>query len=176
MKINKNGFTLIELLVVVLIIGILATIALPHYLRAVQISKVKRVLPVLKAVSDANQMHYLTNGKYADKFEDLEIRLLSTSVSNHDEGQHLIIQGIPGKLSLINTQRTWSGAIHYMGHIQYQSGVGVTIEYPQPHHGKIRCLAFGNYSNSDKLCQALGFPVKGNAYSSVPNSYWWYQN
>jgi len=67
------GFTLIELLVVVLIIGILAAVALPKYQVAVTKARVARLLPLLKNLRDAQDAYYLSNGKYAFKFEELSI-------------------------------------------------------------------------------------------------------
>ena len=64
MKINKKGFTLIEILVVVLIIGILASIALPQYRRAVTKAKVASVLPLLRAWSQALMVYKLENDSY----------------------------------------------------------------------------------------------------------------
>ena len=49
----KNGFTLIELLVVVLIIGILSSIALPQYERAVEKSRAAEALVTGKSILDA---------------------------------------------------------------------------------------------------------------------------
>lgn len=62
---NKNigGFTLIELLVVVLIIGILASIALPSYTRAVEKSRLTEAEITLKALGDAKARCMLATGE-----------------------------------------------------------------------------------------------------------------
>ena len=63
---NQNtgslGFTLIELLVVVLIIGILASVALPQYQKAVERSRQAEVWTTLKAIVDAVEIAKMENG------------------------------------------------------------------------------------------------------------------
>jgi prepilin-type N-terminal cleavage/methylation domain-containing protein len=81
LKMFSAGFTLIELLVVVLIIGILAAIALPQYNKAVERANVAKVLPLLRSVYDAQQIYFLTNGKYATKFDELDLEMPWTSTT-----------------------------------------------------------------------------------------------
>ena len=59
----NRAFTLIELLVVVLIIGILASIALPLYQRAVFKSRAAEAFTNLKALKDALEVCELQNGR-----------------------------------------------------------------------------------------------------------------
>ena len=61
---NKKGFTLLELLVVVLIIGILASIALPQYQMAVTKAKVASILPIMRRLKDAMAEYKLQHGDY----------------------------------------------------------------------------------------------------------------
>ena len=75
MKNNKKGFTLLELLVVVLIIGILATIALPQYKMAVGKTKFSELKTITKAVQQSAQRYYMTNGTYNLKAKDLDLDL-----------------------------------------------------------------------------------------------------
>lgn len=66
-----RGFTLIELLVVVLIIGILASIALPQYKKAVEKSKAVQGLVFVKALGETAQIYYLVNGTYPTNFDEM---------------------------------------------------------------------------------------------------------
>ena len=75
MKANKAAFTLIELLVAVLIIGILAAIALPQYQKSVIKSRAVKLQTYVKALAQAQEAYKLTHGRYADKFNLLDISL-----------------------------------------------------------------------------------------------------
>ena len=72
---GRLGFTLIELLVVVLIIGILASVALPQYNQAVLKSRTVQLRILADALRDAQLVYQLENGTYATKFEELNIQI-----------------------------------------------------------------------------------------------------
>lgn len=67
----KKAFTLIELLVVVLIVGILTAVALPQYQKAVDKARFVQVMLVGDKISQAQQVYYWANGKFADTAAEL---------------------------------------------------------------------------------------------------------
>ncbi len=64
MKKNSTGFTLIELLIVVAIIGIIAAIAIPNLLNAIQRGKQKRTMSDMRTVATANESYSIDNNQY----------------------------------------------------------------------------------------------------------------
>ena len=56
MSAKQRGFTLIELTIVVLVIGILAAIAFPNYLRARTSSRTSTCMANLKRIEDAKEL------------------------------------------------------------------------------------------------------------------------
>ena len=59
---NKKGFTLIELLIVVAIIGIIAAIAIPNVLMAIQRGKQKGTMGDLKTISTSVAAYVIDKG------------------------------------------------------------------------------------------------------------------
>lgn len=68
---TARGFTLIELLVVVLIIGILASVAVPQYTKAVEKSRAAGVIQKVKSLQNAVDMYLLANDWPTVQFTNL---------------------------------------------------------------------------------------------------------
>ena len=61
---RQSGFTLIELLIVVAIIGIIAAIAIPNLLNAIDRSKQKRTMADMRSIGTACEEYAIDNNFY----------------------------------------------------------------------------------------------------------------
>jgi type IV pilus assembly protein PilE len=61
---DRKGFTLIEIIVVMIIIGILATIAIPSYLASTQQGEARNAQNNLISIYGAQRNYYFANGSY----------------------------------------------------------------------------------------------------------------
>ena len=73
--VNKKGFTLMELLIVVVIIGVITSIAVPIYKKAVEKSRASDALTTMQAVAKSEHDWFLVKNKYTKNFSDLDINL-----------------------------------------------------------------------------------------------------
>lgn len=71
MKTKKQGFTLVEIMIVVVIIGLLASMAIPAFQKVRRNSQDKAVLNNARQLSAASDQYYLENGVSTVTLTDL---------------------------------------------------------------------------------------------------------
>ncbi len=69
---NNKGFTLIEMLTVIAIMGILASIATPSFMRSILRSREVSLENTLFVLRDVIDKHYADHGNYPDSLEILK--------------------------------------------------------------------------------------------------------
>ena len=83
LKYTRRGFTLVEIMIVVAIIALLASIAVPNYLRARKRSQATRILEDLRVLDNATDEYAIENNKTSGMnpvFSDLKNYLKVSSV------------------------------------------------------------------------------------------------
>ena len=75
----KNGFTLLEMMVVVILIGILASIALPRYIRTVEKGRAAEAKHNLGVIRDAELAYYIEFNAYAPNLTAIQQNSLPTA-------------------------------------------------------------------------------------------------
>jgi len=69
------GFSLVELTIVVVILGVLATFAVPRFMSSVEKTKASESFSYLAQIEGAQARYSAENGRYANRTRDLDISI-----------------------------------------------------------------------------------------------------
>ena len=142
---KRSGFTLIELLVVVLIIGILAAVALPQYEVAVLKSRLAAVMPVVRALKDAQEMAYLANGVYS----------LPSSMADSS-----IAASYPAGCTFNSSREAFCGDVRYKmapeGVWAYTDTNAYAMYFDKVDYGRRECWANISNRSATRVCKSMG--------------------
>ena len=150
----SSGFTLIELLVVVLIIGILASVALPQYTKAVEKSRAAEALTVVRAIKVANEAYFMANGSYSNDLNDLDIQI---------PGKDGIYNDVPRKESSLFSFAASANVVGVGSVVALGDRFPLATKYiifALPNRDNFYCKFYG--PEGETLCKSLG----GTKYSS----------
>ena len=85
-EMKKSGFTLVEIMIVVMIIGLLAAIGIPNFLRARQNTLQKKAINNARIVLDAVQQYAMEKGVTGSVEEDNYLPFVKGSATALDIG------------------------------------------------------------------------------------------
>ncbi len=70
---KKTGFTYTELIITIIILGVIASIALPRYLNSIEKTKSAEGIQLLSTLREAQETYKFEHGSYATSLSSLEI-------------------------------------------------------------------------------------------------------
>ena len=82
---KESGFTLLEIIIVIIIVGVLASLALPKFFKTVEYSRATEAFASLNAVRQSMERCYLQRTSYVgcDTFNNLDLENPANSPNNH---------------------------------------------------------------------------------------------
>ncbi|MBL7157797.1 MAG: prepilin-type N-terminal cleavage/methylation domain-containing protein [Candidatus Omnitrophica bacterium] len=97
MKLRKKGFTLVEIMIVVAIIGLLAAIAIPNFVRARTRAQTSTCIANLKQIEGAAQVWAIDTG--ASDTATLAIASLTPAYIRRWPSCGTVVYAVPGAVS-----------------------------------------------------------------------------
>ena len=160
-----GGFTLIELLVVVLIIGILASVALPQYEKAVEKSRAANAFQTIKSINDAQKVANLEKGTTNMVYPFDELSIGFTDV-NGDAARGFSFQGKDFLFVLggdyFNHDAAYSGLAEPAG-AWSRAGEGRGDYWLSMNQSRKTCGVIDNSAKGESVCKSI---VGNNPVSS----------
>ena len=157
---KKGGFTLIELLVVVLIIGILSSIALPQYTKAVEKARATEAMAWLSDYITAQNVYHMATGSF----------------SSDENGADLDL-GLPNNSILKNFNRTFGdgkATLSRKDSTQKKYDLVATMAYDET-TGTVKAKReCNNASAGSDICPTITNGVKCGDFSDAAETSWCY--
>ena len=156
----KGGFTLIELLVVVLIIGILSSIALPQYTKAVEKARATEAMSWLSDYVTAQNVYHMAQGSFSKDGDGADLDL-----------------GLPNSNILKNFNRTFGDGTASLARkdaTQKQYTLKVTMAYDEATgtvKAKRECT---NASAGSDICATITNGKKCSEFTDAAETGWCY--
>ena len=120
----KKGFTLIEVLIVVIILGILATIAVPQFTRVVERARRGEALTIMAGVQTGQRLYSLENDSFTTNLNLLDAVIANNKYWNYSmlsaSGSNFVIRATRSgsdwnsQTVLLNQDGLWSGTYEFV--------------------------------------------------------------